>query len=164
MDPRSQATVAVLEQQQSLGLEIFAELRRSRQAMTELKAVASSLAKLNEQLKGQPRLLTEAEKLEAAIGAIEKGSKTNPEAMGLEAASGGLQSVLRMVESGDRTTPQQAIEVYRLSDEAAKARIAEWNKLKSGELAEFNRSVRKLGLQPLEISALEDAIDFLLSR
>ncbi len=60
--------------------------------------------------------------------------------MGLEAASAGLQSVLRVVESGDRTTPQQAIEVFRLSDAAAKVQIAAWKKLKGGELAEFNRS------------------------
>ena len=53
--------------------------------------------------------------------------------MGLEAAVNGLQSALRVVEGGDRTTPEQAIEVYRVSDEAAKSRIADWKKLKSGE-------------------------------
>ncbi len=164
MDPRSTATATVLEQQLELALEIFAEVRRSRQAMMELKAVSSSLGKLKEQLKGQPQLLTSAEKLEAAIGAIGKGNKTNPEAMGLETANSGLQSALRVVEGGDRTTPQQAIEVYRLSDEAAKTRIAEWNKLKSGQLTEFNHAVERLGLKPIAISELEDSIEFLLSQ
>ena len=62
-------------------------------------------------------MLAQAEKLETAIGAIEKGSKAASDALGLEAAVNGLQSALRVVEGGDRTTPEQAIEVYRLSDE-----------------------------------------------
>ena len=64
------------------------------------------------------------------------------------AAGSGLQSALRVVEGGDRTTPQQALEVYRLANDAAKSRIAEWKKLKSGELAEFNRAVERSGSQP----------------
>ena len=90
-----------------------------------------------------------------AVEAIEKGTKAAPEVMGLAAATSGLQSVLRVVEGGDRTTPQQAIEVYRLSDEAAKMQTAEWKKLKGGELAEFNRALQKAGLHPIDIEAAE---------
>jgi len=50
---------------------------------------------------------------------------------------------LRVVEGGDRTTPQQALEVYRISSEAAEVRIAEWDKLKSGKLAEFDNGQGK---------------------
>ena len=53
-----------------------------------------------------------------------------------------------MVEGGDRTTPQQALEVYRLSEDAAKSRIAEWEKLKAGSLAEFNSAMKKIGKLP----------------
>jgi hypothetical protein len=63
--------------------------------------------------------------------------------MGLTTAASGLQSALRVVEGGDRTTPQQALEVYRISSEAAKVRIAEWDKLKSGKLAEFDKGQGK---------------------
>ncbi len=84
--------------------------------------------------------------------------------MGLESAVGGLQSALRVVEGGDRTTPSQAIEVYRLSDDAAKSRIAEWKKLKQGQLVEFNRAVEKAGLHPIEISAIEAAVEVQISQ
>jgi photosystem II stability/assembly factor-like uncharacterized protein len=164
MDSRSKATAAELEQQQSLGLEIFGAVRRSRQALAELSTAENSLGTLKERLKEKPELLAQAEELEAAMGAIEKGNKTTPTAIGLKVATNGLQSVLRVVEGGDRTTPQQAVEVYRLSDDAAKSRIAEWNKLKAGELAEFNRAVRKAGLQPIQISAIELAVRELLSQ
>ena len=164
MDPRSKAATAELEQQLKLALEIFGEVRRGRQALAELSAAKSSLAKLKEQLKGQPQLLAEAEKLDAVIGAIEKGSKAGSEPMGLEAATNGLQSALRVVEGGNRTTPQQAIEVYTLSDEAAKSRITEWKKLKSGEIVQFNRAVEKVGLHPIEISAIEIGVEFLMTQ
>ena len=79
--------------------------------------------------------------------------------MGLAAAVSGLQSALRVVEGGNRTTPEQAMEVYRLSDEAAKIRIAEWKQLKGGELAEFNRSVEKSGVAPIKISEIDLAVE-----
>ena len=164
MDPRSKATAAELEQQLKLALEIFGEVRRSRQVLAELDAARTSLGKLKEQLKGQPQLLAQAEKLEATMEAIKKSSKTEAEAMGLEAAVSGLQSVLRVSEGDNRTVPEQAIEVYQLSDGAAKSRIAEWMELKSGELAKFNRAVEEAGLQPIKISAIEWAVESLMSR
>jgi hypothetical protein len=164
MDPRSKATAAELEQQQSLGLEIFGEVRRSRQAMAQIKAAEAGLAKVKEQLKGKPQLQSQAEKLEAEIAAIVKGTKASPDVMGLEAATSGLQSALRVVEGGDRTTPQQALEVYKLSDEAAKNGIAAWQKLKGGELAEFNRALEKAGVWAIEMSAMEAEDETALSN
>jgi hypothetical protein len=164
MDPRSKATAAELEQQQSLGLEIFGQVRRSRQTLAEMTAVGGSLSKLVSDLKDKPQLKGQAEKLVAAIAAIQKGAKSAPDAMGLEAASGGLQSALRVVESGDRMTPQQAIEVYQVSEKAANAGIDEWRTLKSGELAGFNRELEKVGLKPVQVSAIELEVEELLAR
>lgn len=163
MDPRSKATTAELEQQLSLALEIFGEVRRGRQALAELNAARSSLEKLKEHLKGQAGLLALAAKLESSIGAIEEG-KAYPEAMGLGAAVNGLQSALRVVEGGNRTTPEQAIEVYRQSDEVAKKRIGEWTRLKTDEMAEFNRAAQKAGLRPIEISAIEVAVEAVMTQ
>jgi hypothetical protein len=154
MDPRSKATLADLQQQQILGLEVFGQVKRSRQALAEMKAVTTSLDKLEEQLKDKPELQTESKKLAAAIETIQKGSKAS-DGIGLETASGGLQSVLRVVESGDRTTPQQAIEVYDITKKAANARIDEWKALKSGALAEFNQALEKAGLQPMKIAEID---------
>jgi photosystem II stability/assembly factor-like uncharacterized protein len=155
MDPRSKATAAELVQQQNLGLEVFAKVRRSRQALAEIKVVMANLDQLAGQLKDTPTLQVQREKLAASIEAIQKGSKSAPDAMGLEAASGGLQSVLRVVESGDRTTPQQALEVYQLSEKAAENRIKEWAGLKNGGLADFNHALEKAGLQAVKIAAIE---------
>jgi len=159
MDPRSKATVAELEQQQSLGLEIFSQVRRSRQTLAEMGAVRANLEKLSEQLKDKPALQADSKKLSLAIEAIQKGSKSSPDAMGLETASSGLQSALRVVESGDRTTPQQAIEVYQMSQKAASSRVEEWKMLKSEGLAKFNRTLEKAGLKAIQVSAIETDAD-----
>ena len=145
MDPRSKATTADLTEQQRLGLEIYGEVVHGRKSLAEVKAAQVSLKKLAGELKDKVQLRAQAENLLADMAAIQKG---NGSAMGLEAAAGGLQSVLRVVEGGDRTTPQQALEVYRLSKEAASSRIVEWQKLKAGSLAEFNSAMKKIGKLP----------------
>jgi photosystem II stability/assembly factor-like uncharacterized protein len=163
MDPRSSATSAELDEQLRLGLEIFGEVRRSRRAAAEINAVKKRLDDARQKLGGpQTELLKQVTALQAAIAKIEKGS--GPSMMGLDAANSGLASALRVVESGDRTAPSQAIEVYKQSDEAAKARIAEWAKLKSTELPRLNSALQKGGLSPIQISQIEHEVEFLVSQ
>ena len=164
MDPRSKAAAVELEQQQNLGLEVFRQVKESRKARDEMNAVKANLDKLAEQLDGKPELQAESKKIVGAIQAIQKGSKPAPDAMGLEAASSGLQSVLRVVESGDRTTPQQAIELYGVAQKAANARIGEWIALKAGGLAEFNHALEKAGLHSVDVSSIEAETEELLAQ
>jgi photosystem II stability/assembly factor-like uncharacterized protein len=164
MDPRSKATAAELEQQQNLGLEVFQQVRGGRKALAEMNAVKADLDRLAQQLNSKPELQAESKKIVGAIESIQKGSKPAPDAMGLEAASSGLQSVLRVVESGDRTTPQQAIELYGVAQKAANARIGEWTALKAGGLAEFNHALEKAGLHFVDVSSIEAETGELLAR
>ncbi len=143
MDPRATATAAELAEQQRLGLEIFGETWRVREAQTEIKAAREYLANLKQKFKDSPQRQAQIEKISIAITTIESGN--NAGIMGLSATGGQLQAALRVVESGDRTTPKQALEVYRLADEAAKSRMAEWKALKAGELAELYRAVEQGG-------------------
>jgi hypothetical protein len=54
--------------------------------------------------------------------------------------------------------------VYRQSDEAAKARIAEWTKLKSTELPRLNNALQKGGISPIQISQIEREVEYLMSQ
>jgi photosystem II stability/assembly factor-like uncharacterized protein len=163
MDPRSSATSSEVAEQLRLGLEIFGEVHRSRKATAEISAVKKRLEQVQQKLGGhQPELLKQVSELQASIAKIEKGS--GPSMMGLDAANSGLASALRVVESGDRTAPSQAIEVYKQSDEAAKARIAEWAKLKSTELPRLNNALQKGGISPIQISQIEREVEYLMSQ
>ncbi|HEX8810567.1 MAG TPA: hypothetical protein VF742_01120, partial [Terracidiphilus sp.] len=153
MDPRSQATQTQLEEQQRLGLEIFAEVRRTRRALGEIGAVKKRLGDLKSQVQGSnPGVLAQVTSLETEITIIEKGSKTPIATLGLDTASAGLAAALRVVEGGDRTVPSQASELYQQSQEAAKAGIAEWTKLKSTQLVQLNHALEIVGISPIQIS------------
>jgi hypothetical protein len=148
MDPRSSATPEVLAQQQKLGLQMYGEAMQTRKALAQLETVSKKLAALKPQLQtSHPDLLPQITAVESAMKAIKSGTPGPPGTIsGLAAASSALASALRVVESGDRTTPSQALEVYRLADEAAKASLADWQKLQLGALAELNRSLQSQGL------------------
>ncbi len=166
MDPRSSTTSAELNEQLSLGLEIFGEVHRSRRAVVEISAVKKRLDEVQQKLNpSQPKLLKQVADLQAAITKIQKGSSSPaPATMGLEAANSALASALRVVEGGDRTTPSQAIELYHQSDESAKARIADWTKLKSTELHRLNNALQKGGIVPIQISQIEHEVEDLVSQ
>ncbi len=165
MDPRSQATQAELDQQQRLGLEIFGEARHARKTLAEIGAVKKQLSEAKSQLaEKNPDLLTQLTSIENAITAIEKGSQAPNPTMGLETASTGLASALRVVEGGDRTVPSQAIELYHQSDEAAKAGMAAWTKLKSTQLVELNDALQKAGMKAIQVSEIEHEVDYLMSE
>ena len=165
MDPRSHATQAELDEQQRLGLEIFGEAHRVRRVLAEIAAVKKHLGEVKPQLAGKnTELMTQVTNLETAIATLEKGSKAPVASAGLETASTGLASALRVVESSDRTVPSQAIELYQQSAEAAKAGIAGWTKLKSTQLIQLNDALRNAGLAPVQISAIERDMEYLMSE
>ena len=165
MDPRSQATKAELDEQQRLGLEMFGEVRRARRALAEIGAVKKRLSDLKPQLTGtNPELLTEVATVETAITAIEKGGHAPSPTLGLEAASMGLASALRVVEGGDRTAPSQAIELYRQSAEAANAGTAAWTTLKSAQLVQLNDALQKAGVKAIQVSEIEHQVEYQMSE
>jgi photosystem II stability/assembly factor-like uncharacterized protein len=157
MDPRSSASVKVLADQLRLGLEIFGEARKGHHTAAEITSVKKHLDELKPQLADKPALLSQVNGVEKSIADIEAGNKNAVgSSMGLEAANTGLGSSLRAVESGDRTVPSQAVEVYQQSDEAFKARLADWQKLKSTQIAQLNQALQQAGLPALRISQMEN--------
>jgi photosystem II stability/assembly factor-like uncharacterized protein len=165
MDPRSPATQAELDQQQGLGLEIFAELQRARRALAEISDVKRRLGDLKSQLaRGHAELLSQVTSLEAAITMIDEGRKTPIVISGLNTATTGLAAALRVVEGGDRTVPSQASEVYQQSATEAKAAIGEWTKLKSTQLVELNRALEHAGVSPIHISQVEQKSEYIMSE
>jgi hypothetical protein len=71
---------------------------------------------------------------------------------------------LRVVESGDRAVPSQAIAVYQESSQQVKARIAEWARFKQTRLAQLNQQLREANFDPIAIAEIEEQVEFLMSR
>ena len=165
MDPRAQVTQAQLDEQQRLGLEIFAKAHLTRRTLAEIGVVKQKLSNTKSQLAGKnPELLAQITTLETAITKIEKGSQAPIAIMGLETASAGLAAALRVVESGDRSAPSQALELYRESDVAATTATAQWTKLESTQLSQLNDALQRAGVPPVQISEIESAVEELMAE
>ncbi len=166
IDPRSQATAAELNEQQRLGLEIFFDVRSGRKALAEISAVKKHLTELPApMLAKHPEILAEITNLNAQIESIEKGQKAPPGSItGLESAVTGLSTALRVVESGNRTVPSQAIELFEAAERVTKAGLVDWGKVKSDQLEKLNQSLQKAGAAPIQISEIERELEYLMSQ
>ena len=132
MDPRSPATPEVLAQQLQLGQQIFAETIAARRALAEIVSVQKQLTEIQKKLVQEKsetqnaQLKSAISEAQSAIGKILRIRTLAEEGPGLQDVYNALVSALRVVESGDRAVPSQAIAVYKESSQPAKARIAEW--------------------------------------
>jgi len=168
MDPRSPATFVVLEQQFTLADSIYLQTRSSRKAMAELEGVESQLKKLGAEGENSPAHLTQAihdalAKLQEIKGGDGADEKKGEEA-GLAQANAGLGVALRMVESGDRTAPAQAIVIFDEMSKAAREKIQAWQKYKSTELSAVNAALVRAHRQPLQIAAIEEQVHYAMTR
>ncbi len=161
MDPRSSATSEMLAQQLELGLQIFGETIGARATLTEIEAVQKQITNLQQKL-GQQKGAQDLP-LAAALSDDQSDisklltNKDHPdEDPGLQDAYTGLASALRVVESGDRAVPAQAIAVYKESSPRVKARIAQWAQFKATRLKQLNQQLHEAHLTPVAIAEGEE--------
>jgi hypothetical protein len=166
MDPRSAATPEILQQQLQLGQQIFSETLEARRALAEIASLRKQLGDLEQKIGEKDSAIksalvdaqTEISKIEAKPGAG-PGQTT-----GLQDAFADMASALRVVESGDRAVPSQAIAVYDGSNQRVKAAIAQWNEFKTTKLPRLNQKLAGANLAPIAISEIEQEVQFLMSR
>ncbi len=167
MDPRVQADARDLQEQLRLALEIFDQTRFSRKALAEADAVRAQLGEIQQKLDASNTQLKSAvEQTQGQLADIlkKKDEGTTSAVMGLEKANTGLAAALRVVESGHRTVPSQAIALYQQSSEQAKLRIAEWSDFKKNRLPGLNEQLRRASLSPIAIVEIEAEVDYLMTR
>jgi hypothetical protein len=164
MDPRSAATAEILQQQFDLAQHIYAETLEARRVLAEISSVQKKLSdaqqKIGEHNPGPQSALAEAQSEIAKI----LTNKTGSEQTGLQFAFTGLTSALRVVESGDRAVPAQAVELYKQSSAQIKARAADWMVFKQTKLPALNQKLTESNLAPIAISEIEQEVEDLVSR
>jgi photosystem II stability/assembly factor-like uncharacterized protein len=163
MDPRSVATPQMLQQQLQLGQKIYAETLDTRRALAE---IGSLQKQLND---AQKKITSQQSELNAALSDAQQNvqeilSGKKPKTVGLQDSYSGLASALRVVESGDRTVPSQAIALYEESSQQIKERIAEWTSFKQTKLPELNQKLREGNTAPIAISEIEQEVEFLMTQ
>ncbi len=153
MDPRSTATAQELEQQLKFGEQIYTEALQCQRVIREIGSVQKQIADLQPQLAEHPDLKGNTEQITMRIRAILSGEEKEPHTTGLETANAGLGAALRVVQSGDRTVPAQALEIHKFASAAMSGGVEEWEVLKNGQLVRLNEELTKAGLAPISTSS-----------
>ncbi|HEY0760151.1 MAG TPA: hypothetical protein VGD59_12945 [Acidisarcina sp.] len=162
VDPRLEVTVGVMQQQYALGRRIYEDLLRSRKALAESQSVQQRLDSLataaatHSELSGNLQSLTSD--LTQMLGA-EPGNET-----GLLPANAALTTALRVVESGHRETPASALVIYEQARKTAAEREKDWSRLKSIDVPRLNRQLEDLKLEPIQITEIEQQVEYLMTR
>ncbi|HXY03438.1 MAG TPA: hypothetical protein VEI49_07640 [Terriglobales bacterium] len=145
MDPRSAATPETLAQQFQVGKQIFLETRSAYRTLAEINSVQKQLTSLLHKNPDQdPQLKSGLNEAQSALSRISTSKQGTPgRGEGLTDATKGLASALRVVESGERAIPAQAMAVYEESHQQAEAGIREWTSFKETELPRLNEELRK---------------------
>ena len=153
MDPRSPATLEILEQQLRLGQQMFAETMEAHRVLTEIGSVQGQLADLEPKLGGKnPALKASVVDAQEEIKTILSEGPAQQEQGGLQNSYAALASALRVVEGGDRAIPTQAIAVYKESSERVRKAMAEWGAFKEMKLPPLNEKLSEGSFAPLAIS------------
>lgn len=168
MDPRTSATPEVLNQQFTLANSIYVQTLASRKAMAELQSVESQLKKEageeNNPAELESTLHDALQKLNEIKGDGNNQDKKNSEEPGLAQANVGLGTALRMVESGDRSAPAQAVVIFNQMSHAAHAKIDSWEQYKRVELNSVNAALARAHRKPLEIAKIEEQVHYAMTR
>ena len=163
MDPRSAATSQTLQQQLRLGQKIYGETLDARRALAEIGSLQEQITDAQKKVTPeQSEVKTTLTDAQQEIQEILSGKK--PNTAGLQDSYSGLASALRVVESGDRTVPSQAIALYQESSQRVKERIADWTTFKETKLPRLNQKLRDGNVAPIAISEIEQEVEFLMSR
>ena len=152
MDPRSSATPETLRDQFQLGQKIFGEIMEARCELAAIGSLQKRLAKLEQEVGDKdgafkPALVGTQKELSALVSEPEGVAG---QSAGLQDALTGMASALRVVESGDRAVPSQALAVYDEFGQRVRAAIEEWSKFKTVTLSVLNRRLVEKHLAPLE--------------
>ena len=166
MDPRSSATPRILQQQLELGQQIFAETLEARRVLAEVDSLRKQLSELEQKVSDKDSAIKSALlDAQTEISKILTKPAASPgQPRNLQDAFADMASALRVVESGDRAVPSQAMAVYDESSHRVTAAIAEWNAFKTTQLPRLNQELAGAHLAPIAISEIEQEIQFLMSR
>jgi len=168
MDPRVDATTQTLEHQFTLADSIYVQTLSTRKAMAELESIESQLRKLIGQ-ENPPALSHSLHEALATLEQIRAGEKNSGEQShkseaGLAQANSGLSVALRMVESGHREAPSQALDIFDQMSAAARNRIAALERFKTTTLKDVNAALVRANQPPIQIAAIEEQVHYAMTR
>jgi len=147
MDPRVKTPEVELRQQSELAVKIAQAMNRDFAALEQVRGVQAKLKDLEAQAKGGA-LSDEIAALEAAIAALEEGSKGTG-AEGFVKLSSRLGTLLNVVEGADAAPTAQAGAAFQDIEKALAEALSRWTEIRSRHLPALDEELRAAGIEPL---------------
>jgi photosystem II stability/assembly factor-like uncharacterized protein len=166
MDPRSPATPQTLTAQFRLGKQIFDEASEARRALAEIHSVQRRLSEALQQSAAKPvQFKTDLSDAQSSLSQILANQENSGmPSQGLQDSYRGLTSALRVVESGDREAPAQAVEVYQESSKQLRSRLSEWSTFKQTKLPIINQHLKEANLAPIDLARIDEESEWLATQ
>ena len=149
-----------MRRQFELDRKIADALHRDYQAMQQVRSFRSQLKSLTERKLGAEiaKTIAAVEAKAAALEGDEGGYGTRflstPEGRSLARLNTGLGAVLSALDSADAApTTQQSAMVTEL-EKALTAQLADWEQMKSQDVADLNVQLRKAGLPVIDLAKM----------
>lgn len=157
-NPNVKLTQAQLKEQFDLAMAVNRELSEVQNAVLEIRQLHEKLAEVRKEAGGKAELVAAADALDGKVNAIEdkltqKLSVANEDPLNFPIRlNNQLASLALTVGTGDNPPTQQARQEFDDLKQQATAYLAEWNQLKSGDLASFNTQIGQARLRPITIT------------
>ena len=150
MDPRSPATPEVLAQQFNVGKQVFLDTRDARHTLAQISSVQTQLASLLRNTVQDQQLTSALNQARSVLDRVTTTKQRTPaQGEGLIDVSKELASALRVVESGDRAIPAQAMAIYEEGRQQMAVCTREWISFKETELVRLNEQLRRANRSPI---------------
>jgi photosystem II stability/assembly factor-like uncharacterized protein len=154
-DPRDRGSLAGLKQKFELAMEVYRDQDALHRAVNEIGAVRTGVTALSGKARGKPQgaaLEADGAALSAAAAKIEgvlmqvniKGSEANLNYPGM--LNEQIYSFSQLLDDADTAPNQQETETYAGMHARLGTQLADWNALKTTQLAGFCKRAREAGI------------------
>jgi len=154
MDPRVKTLPEDLAQQFDLDRKIAAALHQDYEALQQVRSLRSQLKTLT----GHAAIAKSAAELEAKAASIEgkEGDYatrylSTPEGRSLARLNGGFSAVLSALDTADAAPTTQQVAMFVQLEKALEEQLSAWAQLKSKDIPELNRELKKAGLPLIDL-------------
>ena len=149
-DPRVKVSAADLDASLAFSRRLDAAMATSFRGFAERQAAEKQITALLDALKAHAALAARAN---ALLTGLRPGAPTAPSFQGLNEAVAGMEAA---AEDGDAAPSQPQLEVFELQQRQLDGLARDWEALKRGDLAAFNRDLIKARLKPVALPAGRD--------
>ncbi len=154
MDPRVKTLPEDLAQQFDLDRKIAAALHQDYEALQQVRSLRSQLKAFSGHVaiaKSTAELDAKAASIEGEEGDYSARYLSTPEGRSLARLNSGISALVSALDTADAAPTTQQVAMFVELDKALEEQLAAWAQLKSKDIPELNKELKKAGLPMIDL-------------